>query len=302
MGPCGQKRYSRAEVLAGQLKDSLRTVSISDEWTARMLEQIEKDRAAAFRKSSIPIADKKDQLAAVQAKLGRLLNAMLEGVVSRDEYTAAKEPLIAEKSALEADLVATKTQGGVWLEPLAEFVKQANQAEKAIFSARLEDVRDFHRKIGSNLLLRDTTTEADARSASALGAPPSENQKRSAELRRGGCAARASARTSRPSFAWVGKSSENQPKSGFLAFPAASSSRASRGRPATPAASPSASASRQKPSPVLLVQFPEPWSLWSAISKSSGWWRVGESNSRPSECHSDALPTELTPQGKEPGT
>ena len=278
VGPCGQGRYSREEILAEQMRDTLRGISISDDWTATMLEQVEKDRAGAFRNSSATVAEKKERLAAVQAKLSRLLNAMLEGVVSRDEYTTAKQSLIAEKTSLEADLAEVQAQGNVWLEPLAEYIRRANQAEKALFSDRLEDLRDFHRKIGSNLFLSDPKRKADARSASALGAPVSNPpspglrraspRKSSAERRRGGCAARALLRQDfggqaparNPSLSCVPPA-----KSGFLAFPASPSSVA--------ALSPKSSAKvRARPAPVLLVKFPEPWGLWATMPKSSGWW------------------------------
>ena len=59
----------------------------------------------------------------------------------------------------------------------------------------------------------------------------------------------------------------------------------------------------------LTVNFKKQWDLLAettiAVQRTakfstqlSLWWRVGELNSRPPECHSGALPTELTPQPK----
>ena len=85
--------------------DRLPTFSKNASNIFAFLSRSRKDRAGAFHNASATVAEQKEQLAAVQAKLSWLLNAMIEGVVSREEYTTAKQPLIADKTSLDTDLV-----------------------------------------------------------------------------------------------------------------------------------------------------------------------------------------------------
>ncbi|MBN2563995.1 MAG: hypothetical protein JXQ75_24020 [Phycisphaerae bacterium] len=74
--------------------------------------------------------------------------------MSKPPAGGGREGRAAQQMAdIKERIGAVRRKGSVWLEPLEEFIGTANAAEKIAFSGSLSDLRDFHRKIGSNLLL-----------------------------------------------------------------------------------------------------------------------------------------------------
>jgi len=68
------------------------------------------------------------KLSAIQEKLDRLLDAHLDGVITREEYVGRKEQSLNEKAVLTEQMAEVERNGNHWLEPLEGFVKAAHQA------------------------------------------------------------------------------------------------------------------------------------------------------------------------------
>lgn len=101
----------------------------------------------------------REKLAALEGKLERLLDAHLEGVISREEYAGRKEKLLLEKSARSARLAEVERQGNRWLEPLARFIRAAHQAHSVATGENLESLKVWTTRIGSNLRLAGRTVQ-----------------------------------------------------------------------------------------------------------------------------------------------
>jgi hypothetical protein len=124
-----------------------------------MLKRIEEWKRTAAQASRAAAQPLKERLAALEAKLDRLLDAHLEGVISREEYAGRKEKLLLEKSALSARLAEVERQGNHWLEPLERFVRAADQAHSVASAENLEALKEWTTRIGSNLRLAGRTVQ-----------------------------------------------------------------------------------------------------------------------------------------------
>jgi len=151
-GPCSLK-YVREEVLAEQLRQSVRLISLSEEWTSNMLAEVEKWETEETESSASMAARHQAKLAEIQSKLDRLLDVYLEGAISREEYTQRKERFIGEKTAVLASLERIQRTGLSRFEPLKNFINHAQQAGKIADTENFSDLKDFHKRLGSNLVL-----------------------------------------------------------------------------------------------------------------------------------------------------
>ncbi len=97
------------------------------------------------------------QLAALKLKLDRINNAFVESSLELAEFKELKNPLIEQKADLEQRLVALEKSRANRLEPMRNWVLQANQAEKWASEENWVEMKSFLKKVGSNRLLRAQT-------------------------------------------------------------------------------------------------------------------------------------------------
>ena len=284
LGPCDLRGYVREEALAEFMRDWIRRVSISDEWADLMLAQLEVWRRDEADRATAEAQRYKDQLAELDKRVNRLLDVFLDGSITREDYAGRKAEFLNEKAKRREKLTEIEAKGNCWLEPLENFVKAANQAEKTAFSDDLNAIRDFFQKIGSNLYLfkpeaDEIADENKTRTLSELA-----GQKSDQDARRGGLAARAPLRQDFAGQADLTPSSLSKSlnasgkvrPSGFF-FVASSASE----NPAASAAarvsrvagitSPFRVTSRGNASPRLRVEFPEPWKIWAEMDRNRKW-------------------------------
>ena len=284
LGPCGLKGYIREEILAELMREQIRTVAISDDWAELMLAQIEVWRREGADRVATAAQRHQNRLAEIETKIKRLLDVFLEGTITREDYAARKAEFFTEKAVLREKIEKIESTGGFWLEPLENFVKSANLAEKSAFSDDFSDIRSFFEKIGSNLFLYSPKTEKIE--AENRMHPPSDRAKKKMDRspRRGGFAARADLPTPQepPRIA----SADPIRKS---LYPSRKN-RASRARRAASehagqaqgvAAAPDLSAGKKWSSqrvsnrgnlpPRLCVEFVGPWKFWAEIPRNEKW-------------------------------
>ena len=184
LGPCTQ-RYIREETLAAQVREVIQQVALSDAWAEKMRARIEEWKATAAQTSDSFAQESQARLSAIQARLDRLLDAHLDGAVTREEYLGRKEKLLHEKAAVTDRLAEIERNGNHWLEPLENFINAAHQAQIVAGGHDLESLKDFLKRIGSNLRLSGRAARAPERrnrNRAILGARPSprsigENEK-----------------------------------------------------------------------------------------------------------------------------
>ena len=284
LGPCGLKGYIREEVLAGLMREQIRTVAISDEWTELMLAQIEVWRREGADRVATAAQRHRERLAEIETKVKRLLDVFLDETITREDYAARKAEFFTEKAVLREKIEKIESTGGFWLEPLENFVKSANLAEKSAFSDDFSEIRAFFEKIGSNLFLYSPKTEENEDENRMP--PPLEEalQKPDPAARRGGLAARADLPTPQepPRIASADpcrKSLYPSRKNRASRARRAASEHAgqNQGVAATPdlsaveKGSPHRVSNRGNLPPRLRVEYFGPWKIWAKISRNESW-------------------------------
>ncbi|MDO8664922.1 MAG: recombinase zinc beta ribbon domain-containing protein, partial [Candidatus Liptonbacteria bacterium] len=150
---CSQK-YIREEILARQISDEIQKVSLPPAWAEWMLAELNKEESEAAQAGAVFAQNLKDKIKELEGKLDLLLDAHLDGTISREEYTAKKEKFITEKAELSEKSKDFERNGNHWLEPARQFILAAQQAKIIALQENPIAGRDFLKRIGSNHVLR----------------------------------------------------------------------------------------------------------------------------------------------------
>ena len=152
--PCSQ-RYVREEIITSQSKEEIKKVSLSSAWVDACVEDLEKERTEIFQAESSFVLKLRNELVEIEQKLDALLDLQLNGALSQEEYIAKKTKLLNQKIDISEKISASTQKSDNRFEPLINFLKATNQAEKIALQENPERIRDFLKKIGSNHLVRD---------------------------------------------------------------------------------------------------------------------------------------------------
>ena len=152
-GICEEK-YIREEALTQQMKEILQKVSLSDDWTEKMLTKMDEEKHTSVQSSSALVTALEGQITDIKTKLDRLLDSHLEAVIDKIDYLAKKEKLINEKVRLEEKMNEIKNKGADWLEPMREFILSSCQAKKIAANGDLMEIRTFLKNAGSNFTVK----------------------------------------------------------------------------------------------------------------------------------------------------
>ncbi len=107
--------YISEEELNRQLSSLMQTVSLPQEWAAKMLEKLKTEKADAAHSCLAFIAEKQTSKRAIDAKLQRLLDSYLEQDIDRDEYRQRKGELMSEKKTIEESIARLQQTQTSWL-------------------------------------------------------------------------------------------------------------------------------------------------------------------------------------------
>ncbi|MBU6231967.1 hypothetical protein KGP36_04890 [Patescibacteria group bacterium] len=108
------------------------------------------------------------EIAAIDAKLDKLMTAYLENAITLPEYQNAKNKLMSEKQFLKDKLAAFERMSADRFEPVLNFLNDCRQASILAKSDDKIKIREFFQKVGSNPLLRDRALVAHARAPFAF--------------------------------------------------------------------------------------------------------------------------------------
>ena len=151
---CHQK-YIREEELTGQIDKIISKVALPEDWTSKMLNQIEKWKNEKEQSIEFTAKPLKEELQKTETKISKLLDAHLEGLLEADEYHNKKAELIKKKMVLKQKIAQIGQKGNHWLEPLENWLKEVNQVQNLISRNNLREKGEFLRKIGSNPKILD---------------------------------------------------------------------------------------------------------------------------------------------------
>ena len=119
-----------------------------------MLGMLEVQERQAAQSSAALVKEKRAEIAAVNARLQRLLDSFLDGIVERESYVAEKAKLMSRKRTLEEQNTALSKGRLTWLEPFRNWILEARTLGKIAKQGPLTEKRALARKIfGSNLVL-----------------------------------------------------------------------------------------------------------------------------------------------------
>jgi len=99
IGHCSQK-YLREDLLVAQLKEKLSKVALCEDWTEKMLNQVEVLEKEQNQSSQSFAQNIEAKIRETEIKLDRLVNAFLDGTIEKETYLEKKDELIKAKTDL----------------------------------------------------------------------------------------------------------------------------------------------------------------------------------------------------------
>ncbi|KKS36692.1 MAG: Recombinase [Parcubacteria group bacterium GW2011_GWA2_42_14] len=150
---CSQP-YTREEELDRQLSSLIQKVSLRPDWAAELNAMLEKEKTEAAQSSTAFVQESQERIRAIQTKLQRLLDGYLEQDIEREIYREQKAILLSEKKSLEEQMTRIEQKRTGWLEPMAEWIKEAGNLPKIARESNLFAKKVTAKEIfGSNLVL-----------------------------------------------------------------------------------------------------------------------------------------------------
>lgn len=118
------------------------------------IETWENERAAD---ADTQIVKLKAELEAVNARIERINTGFADGALNIDEFREMKNPLVPKKAELEANIGALSKRRTNRLEPLRNWICEANTVGNLISQENWGEMKKLLQKVGSNRFLRAQT-------------------------------------------------------------------------------------------------------------------------------------------------
>ncbi len=151
----------RQEVLDEQISSLLQKVSLPQDWAEYMFGRLENDKTESAQSVSAFVLKNQNRIKDITVKLQRLLDGYLDQDVEKEVYREQKAKLLSEKKSLEEEISRNEQKQKHWLEPMSEWIKEAQNMEKIALDSNLLNKKVAAKKVfGSNLLLREKTVSA----------------------------------------------------------------------------------------------------------------------------------------------
>jgi hypothetical protein len=146
--------YIRQEKLDEQISSLLQKVSLPADWAEKLNNRLEKDRTKSAQSVSAFVQESGEKIKVINAKLQRLLDGYLEQDIDREIYRNEKVKLLSEKKSLEEQSTRLEQKQTGWIEPLQDWIKEAESLPKIAQESNLFGKKVATQKIfGSNLVL-----------------------------------------------------------------------------------------------------------------------------------------------------
>ncbi len=157
---CREKAINEKD-LALQVEDFVSQVTINDEWHEKFSNKIDEWVQKEHEESKAELEKLDSEAKSIRGKLERLLDIHIEGDISTEEYKANKNKLVNKKSDLEAKSKRIKEEGNLWVEPLHDFIKTANQAHHSVLNKDFHEMNRILKKVGLNSQMSSKKLELD---------------------------------------------------------------------------------------------------------------------------------------------
>ncbi len=146
---CREKAINEKD-LALQIEDYVSQLTINDSWYKKFSNKIDEWVQGEHAESKSELDRLDSETKGIKDKLERLLDIHIEGDISTDEYKAKKNKLVNKKSDLEAKSKRIREEGNLWVEPLQDFIKTANEADHSVRDKNFHEMNRILKKVGLN--------------------------------------------------------------------------------------------------------------------------------------------------------
>ncbi len=150
--PCSEP-FVREEEVEKQIRDLLKGVSLPPALAADALDKLKKEEMKAAQAGERAAQNLRDKIAFLTKNMNALLDMVLSGMITQDEYAQKKRSCIEEKKEYEMKLAAFEREGSKRFEPLIGFYKTAVLAGESAVSGNPEANLQILKNIGSNLII-----------------------------------------------------------------------------------------------------------------------------------------------------
>ena len=150
--PCSEP-FVREEEVEKQIRDLLKGVSLPPALAAVALDNIKVEDLKAAQAGEEAAQNLRDKIDSLTKSMNALLDMVLGGMITQDEYAQKKRSCLEEKKENEMKLAAFEREGNKRFEPLIGFYKTAVLAGESAVSGNPEENLQILKKIGSNFLL-----------------------------------------------------------------------------------------------------------------------------------------------------
>ena len=153
----------REKELDRQLSSLIQKVSLPKDWAEELLKMAEKDFNNSAPSLTACVKEKEEKIFSLSKKLERLLAGYLDQDIEKEIYRVEKGKLILQKKSLEEEITNLSHKQNDWLEPMKEWIKDAQSLDKIasdddLFAKKVKAKEIF----GSNLLLGEKLVRASA--------------------------------------------------------------------------------------------------------------------------------------------
>ena len=146
----------REEELNRQLSGLIKNYALPDDWAAGLSQMADKDEREAVQSSASLVQEARGGVDAITQKLQRLLTAYLDQDIERENYRFEKAELLSRKKSLEEKIGNLERGSIAWVEPLRNWLKDAQSLNEITETTPLPLKKSFAQKIfGLNLTLHD---------------------------------------------------------------------------------------------------------------------------------------------------
>lgn len=117
--------YIREEVLDSQLSELLTQFVLPQDWVDGLNRMADADEKDATKIAAASVQDMRAKIGSLEAKIARLTDLFIEQDIDHGEYLERKRELMSEKRSLQEKSLLLERDAAVWLEPMREWINQA---------------------------------------------------------------------------------------------------------------------------------------------------------------------------------
>jgi site-specific DNA recombinase len=120
----------REKELNRQLSSEIKKVSLPKDWAEELLKMTEKDFNNSAPSLTACVKEKEEKISSLSKRLERLLSGYLDQDIEKEIYRVEKGKLLLQKKSLEEEITNLSHKQNDWLEPMKEWIKDAQSLDK----------------------------------------------------------------------------------------------------------------------------------------------------------------------------